>query len=82
MFEIGAHAFGNACFIITFDLDSPLSSAISIYGDDNKFIIAARVILIICATVTKVRVKAGRIERYTRSRNGVEDVTLDSDGKN
>ena len=63
MFDIGAHAFGNACFIITLDLDRPLSSAISIYGDDNKFIIAARVILIICATVTKVSVKAGRIER-------------------
>ena len=44
---IGAHAFGNACFMITSDRDAPESLAIWMYGLASKLIIAARVILII-----------------------------------
>ena len=34
------------------------------------------------APVTKVRVNAGKTESYILSKKGVDEVTLESDGKN
>ena len=50
-------------------------------GDDRRLIIAALVILIIWATVTRVKVSAGKIDKYTLSKNGVDAVTLEREGK-
>ena len=75
-----AQAFGRACLSITSVCDAPDNLAICMYGLAKRLIIAARVILIMCATITSVSVKAGRALLYNRSLNGVEASTLARDG--
>ena len=65
---------------MTFAFDNPFNCDISIYGLANKLIIAARVIRIICATITSVRVNAGNTHLYIRSINSVSAFTFASDG--
>ena len=78
---IGAQALGRACFRITSLLDAPDKTAIWIYGLANKLIMAARVILIMCAIITKVRVKAGSAHLKRRSANKVVSSTFAKVGK-
>ena len=60
---MGAHALGRAWCNMTLALDAPLSCAISMYGLANRLMMAARVMRIMCATITKVRAKAGKVDR-------------------
>ena len=48
-----------------------------IFGGESKLMIAARVMRIMCATTTRVRVRAGKMHRKTRSQNGISEPTFE-----
>src|SRR5690606_28196437 len=74
---IGASALGNACFQIIRDWLMPLSRAISIYGLANRLIKEARVMRIICAITTRLRVATGSTERSRSVPNVASGARLD-----
>ena len=65
---------------MTFQRGSPLSRAISMYGEASRAMIAARVMRIMCAITTRVRVMAGSRVTNTRSVSGMSAVTLEIEG--